>query len=480
VANVADAAPVSGKVEPPARPSIRGMLAQTEIDLRLFGMLIALAVILLVFHYLSGGKLIQPANMTTLAVQAAAIAIIATGMVLVIVSRNIDLSVGSLVGVIAMTYALLMTDWLPALGLGSDVPFNWAIALGFGILMGAVIGGVQGFIIAYIGVPSFIVTLGGLLSIRGAVWYLSSGASVSGLDPTFQLLGGGAQGSIGGLLTWALALIGSVAIVALLINSRRQRRRYGFPVRPMWAEVLIGVVGLNFFVTTLGTMILGLLAGGILRSDRAPGARVRWLALAGLGGVASGWLLGALSLCPVVKRIWTPSFTLWSGGVCLLLLAGAYAVIDVFGRRPRRFERDQHDSVPVVDLRRRQRHQRPAIADLFAPDLLGFVQMAQGHVGRFIGEYGRRHRVLAADENTTLGAVRFRAARDMKMTGRYERKTIASRARLLHQRRVKFPGAMHHRRGPFHSGERSKRWQARRGRMRDREDVCRAFAVRRR
>jgi len=149
-----------------------------------------------------------------------------------------------LVGVIAMTYALLMTDWLPALGLGSDVPFNWAIALGFGILMGAVIGGVQGFIIAYIGVPSFIVTLGGLLSIRGAVWYLSSGASVSGLDPTFQLLGGSAQGSIGGTLTWAIALVGSLAIVALLINSRRQRRRYGFPVRPMWAEILIGAVGI--------------------------------------------------------------------------------------------------------------------------------------------------------------------------------------------------------------------------------------------
>ncbi len=110
--------------------------------------------------------------------------------------------------------------------------------------MGAVIGGIQGFIIAYIGVPSFIVTLGGLLSIRGAVWYLSSGASVSGLDPTFQLLGGSAKGSIGGTLTWALALIGAVAIVALLINSRRQRRRYGFPVRPMWAEILIGVVGI--------------------------------------------------------------------------------------------------------------------------------------------------------------------------------------------------------------------------------------------
>ena len=244
MANVADAAPVSGQVEPPARRSMRGMLAQTEIDLRLFGMLIALAAILLVFHILSGGKMIAPGNMTTLAVQAAGIAIIATGMVLIIVSRNIDLSVGSLVGVIAMTYALLMTDWLPALGITNDFPFGWAIALAFGVLMGAVIGGIQGFIIAYIGVPSFIVTLGGLLSIRGAVWYLSSGASVSGLDPTFQLLGGSAKGSIGGTLTWALALIGAVAIVALLINSRRQRRRYGFPVRPMWAEILIGVVGI--------------------------------------------------------------------------------------------------------------------------------------------------------------------------------------------------------------------------------------------
>ena len=244
MANVADAAPASSQVEPPARPSVRGMLAQTEIDLRLFGMLIALAVILLVFHYLSGGKLIAPGNMTTLAVQASGIAIIATGMVLIIVSRNIDLSVGSLVGIIAMTYALLMTDWLPALGITNDFPFAWAIALAFGVLMGAVIGGVQGFIIAYIGVPSFIVTLGGLLSIRGAVWYLSSGASVSGLDPTFQLLGGSAQGSIGGTLTWAIALVGSLAIIALLINSRRQRRRYGFPVRPMWAEILIGAVGI--------------------------------------------------------------------------------------------------------------------------------------------------------------------------------------------------------------------------------------------
>jgi D-xylose transport system permease protein len=246
VANVADAGQVSGQsqAQPPARTSMRNLFAQTEIDLRLFGMLVALAMILLVFNILSGGKLVQPTNMVTMSVQAAGIAIIATGMVLVIVSRNIDLSVGSLVGLISMSYALWMTDWFPRIfGLGPDVPFQWVLALALGIGLGAAVGALQGFIIAYIGVPSFIVTLGGLLSIRGVVWYQSQGAAVVGLDPTFQLIGGGALGSTGEVIAYGLALVACVAIVVLLVNSRRQRRRYGFPVRPMWAEVLLGVLG---------------------------------------------------------------------------------------------------------------------------------------------------------------------------------------------------------------------------------------------
>jgi D-xylose transport system permease protein len=244
VANVADAAPIPGQAEPPTRPSFRSLLAQTEIDLRLFGMVVALGVILLSFHVASGGKLIQPNNMITLAVQAAGIAIIATGMVLVIVSRNIDLSVGSVVGVIAMSYALLMTHWFPDIfGLAPDTPFLWVLAIAFGVAIGAAIGAVQGFIIAYIGVPSFIVTLGGLLTIRGLIWYQSQGAAVNGLDATFLLIGGGAQGSLGEVLTWALAIVGCLAVLAIIMNGRRQRRRYGFPVRPMWAEIALIVVG---------------------------------------------------------------------------------------------------------------------------------------------------------------------------------------------------------------------------------------------
>jgi D-xylose transport system permease protein len=162
--------------------------------------------------------------------------------VLIIVSRNIDLSVGSIVGVVSMVYALLMTDILPDI-LGFDNPIMWVIALALGLLVGAGLGAFQGFIIAYIGVPSFIVTLGGLLAFRGIVWQLSQGASVSGLDPVFQLLGGGPEGSLGATISWLVGILVCVGIIGYLIYARRQRRKFGFPLRPMWAEVLLGVVG---------------------------------------------------------------------------------------------------------------------------------------------------------------------------------------------------------------------------------------------
>jgi D-xylose transport system permease protein len=225
-------------------PSLQRMVAATEIDMRLFGMLVALAGIWIGFGIVTGGQILQPASMITLSVQTTVVAIMATGMVLIIVARNIDLSVGSLVGVVAMAYALLMTDWLPnILGIALDSPLMWILALAIGLSLGVGIGALQGFIIAYIGVPSFIVTLGGLLALRGVVWLMSSGAAVAGINETFQHFGGGATGSIGGSLTWVLAVVGCLAIIALLINNRRQRRRFGFPVRPIWAEVLLATVG---------------------------------------------------------------------------------------------------------------------------------------------------------------------------------------------------------------------------------------------
>ena len=240
--DIAGAAP--DQVEGGKRLSLRGIFAATEIDLRLFGMLVALAAILIGFGIVTGGKILTPNSIVTFSVQAATVAIMATGMVLIIVSRNIDLSVGSTLGVVAMTYSLLMTDWLPnTLGIAYDSALMWIVALAIGLALGAAIGGFQGFIIAYIGVPSFIVTLGGLLALRGTVWLLSSGAAIQGLDATFQMLGGGARGSIGGTATWVLAIVGCVSIVGLLAYNRRQRQRFGFPLRPRWAEVLLGALG---------------------------------------------------------------------------------------------------------------------------------------------------------------------------------------------------------------------------------------------
>jgi predicted acyltransferase len=87
------------------------------------------------------------------------------------------------------------------------------------------------------------------------------------------------------------------------------------------------------FIPTLGTMILGLIAGGVVRSQRTPWAKVKWLAAAGVIGLAAGAALGWLGICPVVKRLWTPSWALYSGGWCFLLLAGFYAVIEIGGWR---------------------------------------------------------------------------------------------------------------------------------------------------
>ncbi len=78
-------------------------------------------------------------------------------------------------------------------------------------------------------------------------------------------------------------------------------------------------------------MILGLIAGGILKSERPPWFKVVWLLVAGTISLALGWGLGALGICPVVKRIWTPSWVLFSGGICFLSLAFFYAFIDWLG-----------------------------------------------------------------------------------------------------------------------------------------------------
>src|SRR4051794_22377721 len=189
---MAEASVVPETVAAEPRRSARTLYRALEVDGRLLGLIGALAIIWIGFNILSGGLFLTPRNLWNLSVQSAAVAIMATGMVLVIVSRNIDLSIGSVVGFTGMLMAMIQAEWIPKnLGLGFDQPYTWILALGAGILTGGAIGLFQGFIIAYIGVPSFIVTLGGLLVWRGLSFQFSQGQTIGPMDGIFQLMGGG-------------------------------------------------------------------------------------------------------------------------------------------------------------------------------------------------------------------------------------------------------------------------------------------------
>jgi D-xylose transport system permease protein len=242
----------------PAEPSTehrswRSHVASSEIDTRLVGLMLALGVIWVGFHLLSGGDFLTARNLWNLSVQSASIAIMATGMVLIIVSRNIDLSVGSLLGFLGYVMAMVQTEWIPnTFDLGFGNWYTWIVALTVGLVLGAAVGGVQGFIVAYGGVPAFIVTLGGYLVWRGLIFRFQQGQTLAPLDENFRLIGGGARGSLGEWKSWALALVGCVMIVVTLVLARRRRQRYELAMRPLGVDIALAVLGCAAVIAAVG------------------------------------------------------------------------------------------------------------------------------------------------------------------------------------------------------------------------------------
>lgn len=230
------------QVGPNPQNTVGRFLTATELDTRLLGMIGALAVLWIGFDIASGGVFLTPRNLWNLSVQTSSIAVMSTGMVLVIVTRNIDLSVGSVLGFIGMMMGVAQATEIPGV-LGFDHPATWAIALLIGVAIGAAIGMAHGFVIAYLGVPAFIVTLGGLLAWRGAAWWVTSGRTVAPMDGNFRLLGGGVEGSVGATASWIIGILACIAIVAMLHVARKQRKRFNFPLRPIWAEITLGTIG---------------------------------------------------------------------------------------------------------------------------------------------------------------------------------------------------------------------------------------------
>jgi D-xylose transport system permease protein len=142
---------------------------------------------------------------------------------------------------------ITQTDLLPRL-LGFENPATWAVSLGVGLSLGVILGGLQGFVVAYLGVPSFIVTLGGLLVWRGAAWWVTSGQTIAPLDSRFRLMGGGPEGSIGADWSWLIGALACLAVILLMANNRIRRTKFLFPLRPMTAEIFLGATACALIV----------------------------------------------------------------------------------------------------------------------------------------------------------------------------------------------------------------------------------------
>ncbi|HSV58128.1 MAG TPA: ABC transporter permease [Variovorax sp.] len=199
------------------------------IDLRLLLMSVLLAVLGIAFHVLSGGVFLSPENLYNVAQQTAVVGIVSTVMVLVIVARHIDLSVGSVMGFVGVLIAYLQytSGW------------SWPTACLAGLAVALLVSIYQGWLTAVLGVPSFVVTLGGLMSFRGAAFLVADGKTQPVNDEFFQRLGGGYDGGVGTTWTWVLAGVVALVLVARMAQRRRARARHGMPIEPLWLDAFL-------------------------------------------------------------------------------------------------------------------------------------------------------------------------------------------------------------------------------------------------
>jgi len=201
-------------------------------NLRDYGLVLALIAIMVFFQVATNGVLFKPVNLTNIVLQNSYIIIMALGMLLVIVGGHIDLSVGSVAGFIGALAAVLMVNY----------HFNPIIAGIACLIAGGVIGAAQGYWIAYHKIPSFIVTLAGMLVFKGLSLALLGGASVGPFPAEFQLLSAGFIPDVIGPLTlpfvklhtttMVLGILTVVAMIYFTLQSRRNRERHGYDAEP--------------------------------------------------------------------------------------------------------------------------------------------------------------------------------------------------------------------------------------------------------
>jgi putative multiple sugar transport system permease protein len=220
-------------------------------NIREYGMLIALIAVMIFFQVITGGILFRPVNITNLVLQNSYVITMALGMLLIIVSGWIDLSVGSVVAVIGALAGVLIVRY----------NFNWVLAVAICLAVGAAIGAFQGYWVAYLKIPAFIVTLAGMLIFRGLTFVLLQGESVGPFPTGFQKISSGFIPDffhVPGihLTTVLIGVVFSILLIFLDLRGRKNQQKYGFEVTPFYffiaKNVLItgAVIGLCFLMAS--------------------------------------------------------------------------------------------------------------------------------------------------------------------------------------------------------------------------------------
>jgi putative multiple sugar transport system permease protein len=199
---------------------------------RQFGMIFTLVGIVFLFQYLTNGLTLNSGNLITLVSQYSYILILAIGMLMVIVAGHIDLSVGSVAAFTGIIVAKVMASY--------DLP--WPAGILLGLAVGALIGAWQGFWVAYVGVPAFIVTLAGMMLFRGGNQAIGNAESVA-VPPGFRNIGAGYLPEVGpdtgfNNLTLLLGLVACAAVVVREWRARLTRRQMGAEPAPLWVSGL--------------------------------------------------------------------------------------------------------------------------------------------------------------------------------------------------------------------------------------------------
>ena len=214
-------------------------------NVREYGMLIALVAIMIFFQIQTGGILMKPVNITNLVLQNSYIIIMGLGMLLIIVSGWIDLSIGSVAAFVGAIAGVLMVK----------MHVNWALTIVSCLIIGGVIGAWQGYWVAYVKIPSFIVTLAGMLIFRGLTLVMVRGESIGPFPPAFQKLSSGFipdffQVEGFHVTTILVGIVVSIMLIAFDFRTRNNQRKYGFEVSPFYffvvKNVLITAVVMGF------------------------------------------------------------------------------------------------------------------------------------------------------------------------------------------------------------------------------------------